>query len=232
MTAPANTANTANPVQPNEAPTNAAVGPHPGDEPLGNPASRWFAVLISLLLLALAGVAARDLWYHFYGDEAPSDSWLGRTWDFLGSFEADVTAVVVGILLVLLGLFLLFFTFKPRPHGHVRVNSPASIWTRPVDIARKTTFTTRGDLGGEQVSTKANRKSVKVQVVDDGSGPAMQERITRALNDEFRVLKAQPAVSVKLLPSPATQQVAAQRANVPQQPAGSTTDSTTPEVTR
>ena len=229
MTAPANTANTA---QTNEAPTNAAVGPHPGDEPLGNPASRWFAVLISLLLLALAGVAARDLWYHFYGDEAPSDSWLGRTWDFLGSFEADVTAVVVGILLVLLGLFLLFFTFKPRPHGHVRVNSPASIWTRPVDVARKTTFTTRGDLGGEQVSTKANRKSVKVQVVDDGSGPAMQERITRALNDEFRVLKAQPTVSVKLLPSPATQQVAAQRANVPQQPAGSTTDSTTPEVTR
>lgn len=224
MTAPANTANTA--------PNNAAVGPHPGDEPLGNPASRWFAVLISLLLLALAGVAARDLWYHFYGDEAPSDSWLGRTWDFLGSFEADVTAVVVGILLVLVGLFLLFFTFKPRPHGHVRVNSPASIWTRPVDVARKTTFTARGDLGGEQVSTKANRKSVKVQVVDDGSGPAMQERITRALNDEFRVLKAQPAVSVKLLPSPATQQVAAQRANVPQQPAGSTTDSTTPEVTR
>ena len=229
MTAPANTANTA---QTNEAPTNAAVGPHPGDEPLGNPASRWFAVLISLLLLALAGVAARDLWYHFYGDEAPSDSWLGRTWDFLGSFAADVTAVVVGILLVLVGLILLFFTFKPRPHGHVRVNSPASIWTRPVDIARKTTFTTRGDLGGEQVSTKANRKSVKVQVVDDGSGPAMQERITRALNDEFRVLKAQPAVSVKLLPSPATQQVAVQRANVPQQPAGSAPDTTTPGVAR
>ena len=89
MTAPANTA-----------PPAQAVGPHPGDEPLGNPASRWFAVLISLLLLALAGVAARDLWYHFYGDEAPSDSWLGRTWDFLGSFEADVTAVVVGIILV------------------------------------------------------------------------------------------------------------------------------------
>ena len=228
MTAPANTASTES-----TAPEQGhAVGPHPGDEPLGNPASRWFAVLISLLLLALAGVAARDLWYHFYGDEAPSDSWLGRTWDFLGSFEADVTAVVVGILLVLLGLFLLFFTFKPRPHGHVRVNSPASIWTRPVDIARKTTFTTRGDLGGEQVSTKANRKSVKVQVVDDGSGPAMQERITRALNDEFRVLKTPPAVSVKLLPSPAAQQVVAQRANAPQQAAGSASAETTPEVSR
>ena len=222
MTAPANTA-----------PPAQAVGPHPGDEPLGNPASRWFAVLISLLLLALAGVAARDLWYHFYGDEAPSDSWLGRTWDFLGSFEADVTAVVVGIILVLLGLILLFFTFKPRPHGYVRVNSPASIWTRPVDIARKATLTTRGDLGGEQVSTKANRKSVKVQVVDDGSGAAMQERITQSLNGEFHALQTPPAVSVKLLPSPATQQSTAQRSGAPQ----TTTESapattTTPEVTR
>ena len=118
MTAPANTAPS------NEAPANAAVGPHPGDEPLGNPASRWFAVLISLLLLSLAGVATRDLWYHFYGDEAPSDSWLGRTWDFLGSFAADVTAVVVGILLVLLGLILLFFTFKPRPVSYTHLTLP------------------------------------------------------------------------------------------------------------
>lgn len=194
-----------------------AVGPHPGDEPLGNPAARWIAVLTSLLLLGLAGVAARDLWYHFYGDESLAESWLGRTWDFLGSFASDAAAATVGIILTLLGLLLLFFTFKPRPHGFVRVNSPASIWTRPVDVARKATYTTRGDLGGEQVRTKANRKSVKVNVVDDGSGPAMQERVTQALNNEFRTLSAPPAVSVKLLPNPAAQQVTAQRPAAPSQ---------------
>lgn len=102
-----------------------------------------------------------------------------------------------------------------------------------MDIARKATFTTRGDLGGEQVSTKANRKNVKVQVVDDGSGAAMQERITQSLNGEFHALQTPPAVSVKLLPSPATQQSTAQRSGAPQ----TTTESapattTTPEVTR
>lgn len=221
MTAPAN-------ATPAVAEQSRAVGPHPGDEPLGNPASRWLAVLTSLLLLALSGVAARDIWYHFYGDESLADSWLGRTWNFLGSFASDVAAVTVGIILVLLGLILLFFTFKPRPHGYVRVNSPASIWTRPVDVARKATYTTRGDLGGEQVQTKANRKSVKVQVVDDGSGPAMQERVTRALNNEFHALRTPPAVSVKLLSNPATKQAAAQRNTRPAaEPA-----SNTPEVTR
>ena len=73
---------------------------------------------------------------------------------------------------------------------------------------------------------------MKVQVVEDGSGPAMQERITRALNDELRVLKTPPAVSVKLLPSPAAQQVAAQRTNAPQPTAGSASAETTPEVSR
>lgn len=201
-----------------------AVGPHPGDEPRGNPAARWLAVLISLLLLGLAGVAGRDLWFNRYRDEAPEDSWLGRTWDFLGSFTVDAAAVAAGIALIILGLILVFLTFKPRPHGYVRVNSPASIWTRPVDVARKATYTTRGDLGGEQVRTKANRKSVKVQVVDDGSGPAMQERVTRSLNNEFKALNLPPAVSVKLLPNPAAQQVAAQR-----EQAAATTN---PEVTR
>ena len=202
---------------PNTVEQGHAVGPHPGDEPLGNPAARWIAVLTSLLLLGLAGVAARDLWYHFYGDESLAESWLGRTWDFLGSFASDAAAATVGIILTLLGLLLLFFAFKPRPHGFVRVNSPASIWTRPVDVARKATYTTRGDLGGEQVRTKANRKSVKVDVVDDGSGPAMQERVTQALNNEFRALSAPPAVSVKLLPNPAAQQVTAQRPTAPSQ---------------
>lgn len=224
MTAPAK--NTPNTVEQGH-----AVGPHPGDEPLGNPAARWIAVLTSLLLLGLAGVAARDLWYHFYGDESLAESWLGRTWDFLGSFGSDAAAATVGIILTLLGLLLLFFTFKPRPHGFVRVNSPASIWTRPVDVARKATYTTRGDLGGEQVRTKANRKSVKVDVVDDGSGPAMQERVTQALNNEFRTLSAPPAVSVKLLPNPAAQQVTAQRPTAPSQ-AEAPAASTSQEVSR
>lgn len=214
MTAPANT-------EPATAGHSANVGPHPGAEPRGNPAARWLAVLTSLLLLGLAGVAARDLWYHFYSGERTADSWLGQTWDFLGSFTADAAAATAGIGLALLGLLLLVFAFKPRPRGFIRVNSPVSIWTRPVDIARKATYTTRNDLGGDQVRTKATRKKVKVEVVDDGSGGAMQERVTHSLNTELRALDAPPAVSVKLLPKPANGQ-----------PAQRTAVSTTQEVSR
>ena len=100
----------------------APLGPHPGDEPRGNPAARGFAVLTSLLLLALTGVALRDLWYHYYRDEAPSDSWLGQTWDYLGSFVTDVAQVTLGIVLIIVGLVLVFYTFKPVSYTHLRAH--------------------------------------------------------------------------------------------------------------
>lgn len=194
-------------------PTSARpVGPHPGDEPLGNPASRWLAVLASLLLIAIAGVGTRDLWYRTYEDEPIEASWTGRAFDFLGTFTSEVPAVVIACILALLGLVLVVLAFKPRPRRFVRVNSPVSIWTRPVDVARKSTNTVHSDLGGEHVRSKATRKAVKVQVVDDGSGPAMQERITRSLNNELKGLAAPPAVSVKLLPKEASQTQAANTA--------------------
>ena len=200
-------------------PTSARpVGPHPGDEPLGTPASRWIAVLISLLLIALAGVGARDLWYYTYESESPEQSWFGRAFEFLGSFTTEIPAVIIACLLALVGLVLIVVALKPRPHRFVRVNSPVSIWTRPVDVARKSTNTVHSDLGGEQIRSKATRKSVKVQVVDDGSGPAMQERITRSLNSELKSLAAPPAVSVKVLPK-----------ETPQAQVATTTQST-PEV--
>ncbi len=213
-------------------PTNARpVGPHPGDEPLGNPISRWLAVLTSLLLIALAGIGARDLWYNYYENETPSDSWLGRTFEFLGTFTSEIAAVVIACLLILLGLWLIVVSFLRRPRRFVRVNSPVSIWTRPVDVARKSTRTVHGDLGGEHVRSKATRKVVKVEVVDDGSGPALQERIIRSLNNELKSLANPPAVSVKMMPKQTPQQ--AQPAAQPQaQPAGARPEQHTMEVPR
>lgn len=195
-------------------PTSARpVGPHPGDEPLGNPISRWLAVLASLLLIALVTVGARDLWYNYYRNEAPSDSWLGQTFEFLGTFTSGITAVAVACLLILVGLWLIVVSFLRRPRRFVRVNSPVSIWTRPVDVARKSTRTVHGDLGGEHVRSRATRKAVKVEVTDDGSGPVLQERITRSLNNELKSLANPPAVSVKVIPKQTPEQ--AQSAGAP-----------------
>lgn len=194
------------------------LGPHPGGEPRANPAARWITVLLGILLLALAGVLARELWY--LNQDQPYTSWVEPVLDFVGTTAIDVAAVTVGIIVSLIGLWLIVTSFLPRRHTHVRVNSPASIWVRPVDIARRATATTREETGAANISSKADRKRVTVQVQDDGTG-TVEERAARALGSEFARLANPPAVAVKLLPQPAAASTApaAQPATPAAQPA-------------
>ncbi|CAM4331786.1 MULTISPECIES: hypothetical protein [Corynebacterium] len=180
-------------------PTAHPAGPHPGEEPRANPAVRWLTLLIGLILLALTAVVGRDLWYFFQNGNS-DDSWLRPVFEFVGRATMDVTAVTVGIIIAIIGLVLIVYAFVPRGRTHVRVDSPASIWTRPVDIARKATHTTRAEVGNARIQSRADRKKLRVQVEDDGSGAALQERLTSVLSGEFQRLTAPPAISVKVTP--------------------------------
>lgn len=170
------------------------LGPHPGGEPKANPAARWITIVIGLVLLTLAGLLARELWF-MYQDE-PFNSWVQPVLDFLATHAVDAAAVTVGIIVSLIGLWLVIASFLPRKRTHVRVNSTASVWMRPVDIARKATSTARAETGGETIRSKADRKKLTVDVPEDGTGTA-QERVAAALNGEFSRLQTPPAVTVK-----------------------------------
>ena len=172
------------------------VGPHPGDEPRGNPAARWITVIIGLILLALSGVIARDLWYRTQDD--PQNSWLAPVFNYLGSTPINTAAIALGIVLCLLGLWLMVTAFVPRPRTHVGVDSTASIWIRPVDIARKATHTVRAEIGGSTIRSQADRKRLTVVAEDDGSGTA-QDRASAVLQQEFHRLTRPPSVAVKLV---------------------------------
>ena len=204
MTAPANQSamDTSVAEQPHAQSTQPPIhpaGPHPGDEPRANPAVRWLTILIALVLIALSAVVGRDLWY-FYQNGDSSDSWLRPVFEFVGSAVIDVTALVVGAVIAIIGLLLIIYAFVPRAHTHVRVDSPASIWTRPVDIARKATYVTRSEVGNASIQSRADRKKLRVRVEDDGTGASLQERLTHALGNEMQRLKTMPAIGVKVLP--------------------------------
>lgn len=183
-----------------EAP-NRPLGPHPGAEPRANPAVRWITVVLGVLLIALSGVLVRELW--FYAQDQPFTSWLLPVFNTMASSLIDAKVVTLGIIIALVGLWLVITAFIPRARTHVRVDSPASIWVRPVDIARKATNAARAETGSTTVRSKANRKKLTVEVDDDGTG-STQERVTSLLNGEFSRLQAPPAVAVKVnQPAPA-----------------------------
>lgn len=170
------------------------LGPHPGGEPRANPAARWITVVIGLVFLTLSGLLARELWFLY--QDVPFTSWVRPVLDFLADHVVDAVTVTIGILVSLVGLWLVITSFLPRKRTHLRVNSTASVWMRPVDIARKATATARAETGGETIRSKADRKKLTVDVPEDGTGTA-QQRVAATLTSEFSRLQTPPAVTVK-----------------------------------
>ncbi len=156
-------------------------------------------MLIGLAVVAVAAVGGRDLWQR-YGAKTTDDSWIAKALSWLGTYPVDIAAVIVGIFISVLGLYLIFLAVKPRPRTHVPVDSTASIWLRPVDIARKATHTAQEQTGTHHIRSQATRSRLRVQVQDDGNGELLRERLAASLAEQFQGLRKPPTINVKLTP--------------------------------
>ena len=190
-------------------PTEPTAHPCPGAEPRGVPAVRWLTVFIGLCLLGLAGCVGRDVWYRF-GAKQPGDSWVADALRRAASFTASLAPAVAGIAVALVGLLLVAAALKPRPRTHVRLASPASIWVRPVDIARRATYIAHEDGGAHNIRSQATRTRLRVRAQDDGSGELLSGRLHSALTEEFSGLERPPRIDVRLTPQPAPAEEVAQ----------------------
>lgn len=176
--------------------TTPTQAPRPGAEPKGTPAVRWLTILVGLLFLAFAGIIGRDLWYR-YQENDPQNSWIKPVFEWLGGAAVDPVGVTVGIIVAIIGLWLIITAFKPRPRTHMQVVSPTSIWVRPVDVARKATASTRSELGRANIASRATRKKLTVNVEDDGSGQ-LEERLEGNLNQQLQRLSNPPRVKINV----------------------------------
>jgi len=177
-------------------PTHEFTGPRSGAEPKGNPSVRWLTILLGLVLLALSGVIGRDLWYR-YQENDPQNSWVRPVFEWFGTAAVNPVGVAVGIVVALVGLWLIIAALKPRPRRYVRVDSASSIWMRPVDVARKATASARNELGRANIASRATRKKLTVDVEDDGSAD-LDHRLTDVLGGEMQRLAQTPQVRVSI----------------------------------
>jgi len=183
-------------------PAETTAGPRPGAEPRGLSAVQWLTVAVGLLLLALAGVVGRDLWFHLQAD-GPHDSWVGNFFRWLAQVPVGPASVAAGIAVAVLGLVLSIAALNPRPRTHVRYGSETSIWLRPVDIARMATHTAKEQTGAHHIRSQATRKKLSVRAQDDGRGDALREHLEQSLAEQFAGLARPPRIDVRLTPHPA-----------------------------
>ncbi len=163
--------------------------------PKAAPAARGLVYLVALLLLALAGVAIWDILVRtgtVQGTELSASAL-----DWATATDWNPWLVFVGVVAVVVGLLLLFAALKPRRTTHLRANSAASAWLRPVDVARLVSRAAREVPGVISVGTSATRKRITLTVRGGGaSAEELRDRIARAVEPVVAESLAEPPAVV------------------------------------
>ncbi|PTR31366.1 putative alkaline shock family protein YloU [Rhodococcus sp. OK519] len=171
---------------PTPSPAATVTPPRP---PTAAPAAVPAAVVISIGLLGLAAVAARELLIS--RGTISGAPWLRNTFEWVGRLHwqewlvpAAIAALAVGVLCVLLAL-------APRTRTHVAVRTSSGVptaWMRPVDIARMCSARA-GTIPRVSVAhTTVDRRRATVHVVTDDTitGPEDLRNLERAVTDSVR----------------------------------------------
>lgn len=177
----------------------ATTGRGFGQEPLASPAARSWAVILGVVLLALAGVAGRETW--LVSAQANARSWIDPFIDLVAAGTLRPWMLWAGGASIALGILLVIISLKPRRHTHLRVVADnASVWMRPVDIARLASASARREPGvaAARTQVKKKRKSVKVDVVVNGDveDATLGERVHETIAQELSSLQAPAQISV------------------------------------
>ena len=168
-----------------------------GQEPKGSPAARGWSILLGLLLLALAVVTGREAWLMSSG--AKEQSWVQPVLDIFATPQLEDWMVWAGVAASILGIILLIVALKPRRSTHRQMASDhASVWMRPVDIARVASAAARRVPGVDGAQTKATGRRVNVNVASNGDSAALTQNVEQAVSRALVALREKPEVNVNV----------------------------------
>jgi hypothetical protein len=150
------------------------------------------ALVLALLLLALAVVLVRDALVGL--GTLGGSPWLPAAVEALVGVTPSAVVVVVGVVVALVGLWLLLQGFHRRTRTEVSVRSQTGVFTGTSDVARLASGAARGVDGVLSASSSAGRSSVTVKVVATGD---VQAEVQEAVSRRLSVLDPTPRVRVR-----------------------------------
>ena len=168
---------------------------HFGQQPKASPAARSWAVILGLLLIAAGIVGVRETW--LVGSGSDAQSWVQPVLNLIATEQLQTWMIWAGVASIIVGLIFLFATLKTRRTTHLQLASDtASMWMRPVDIARLSSATARRVPGVASAQTSADKKTAKVTVNGDTDDAELQARVETAVKQCLAHLKNPPQVTV------------------------------------
>lgn len=168
---------------------------HFGQQPKASPAVRTWTVILGFVLLAIGIVGVRETW--LVGADANAQSWVQPVLNLIATEQLETWMIWAGVGSIVVGLIFVIAAVKTRRNTHIQVVSEsASMWMRPVDVARLSSAAARRVPGVASAQTSADTKSAKVTVNGDEQDSELPGRVETAVTRALEVLAHPPKVTV------------------------------------
>lgn len=167
-------------------------------EPTGAPPAVLPALLVGLVGLGLGVVAVRDAVVS--AGWASGSAWAAPVLDALNAgVDRSPVVAVVGVVVALVGLWMLVRSVGRRPHTDVSMGAGTRAWIPPQHVARVASVTAADVDGVVSVRVSGSRRRVAVRVVaTDTAIAAVREAVTAAVEQAVAGLDPTPRVTVRV----------------------------------
>lgn len=172
------------------------VEPRAPLQPAGAPPAAGVAVLLAVLLLALAAVLGRDTLV--IAGAVTGRPWTTAALGAVDGLQPQAWMVPVGVVVALVGLWLVVAALRPRPRRDVELGTSGAIWVDRSDTARlaQTAALTADGVLDARASTSRRGVRVRVTTTAQDTSPVVADvrsQVERALSE----LSPTPSLSIK-----------------------------------
>lgn len=168
----------------------------PAKEPRKSPRARGWMFILGLVFLAGGAVGIRELLLET--DTISGPSWLQPIIDWLSHAHWVQMFLIIAVIALILGLIILIASLRPRTKTHILIDNEASMWMRPVDVARTCSARAKDQRGVLNATTVATAKRVTVIVTGDPDDPGLSDRVHKACRPVVQAVSSQPDLKVRL----------------------------------
>ncbi|MFB9377588.1 DUF6286 domain-containing protein [Kineococcus gynurae] len=169
------------------------AGLAPAPAPTGSGPIGVVGPVLALLLLAVGVLLVRDALVA--GGAIGGSAILPAAVDGARGFAAETWLVAVGVVVVLIGLWLVVTALRPRSRRTLPLRSATNTFLHTSDLARLASGAARDVDGVLSASTSASRSKVTVSV--QATGP-VDDEVRRAVTAAVGVVNPPPRVSVRV----------------------------------
>lgn len=163
--------------------------------PVGPGVISLVGIILALQVVAVGVVAAQTALVA--SGVLSGNPWLTTAVTAVNGLSPAVWMLPVGIVVALLGLWLVITALKPRPRTGVALQATTGVFLRPRDLARLATSAADDVDGVQDARASATRTKVTVHVTTTGSEDTVADAVKNMVAQRLSALNKPVRVTVR-----------------------------------